>query len=248
MFSSFSELQPGFAGRVGERLDAAVVEVSVAVEDDLVDALARGRASAISRADLLGRVGLVVLAEAPLDVLRQRRGVRERLARRRRRRPARRCACALRKTREARTLRRPADLAADTELAALSPDDFMAMVVLATRDCYFTLLAALAGLARLLADLLALVANALAAVRLRRTERRGSSRRSDRSTSLSAPVRMRSVPFESPGISHLDAFRHREVHRVREAERRGAGLALHLGAVAGADELERLRRSRRPRP
>ena len=33
------ELQAGFAGGVGERADAPVVEVAVAVEDDLVDAL-----------------------------------------------------------------------------------------------------------------------------------------------------------------------------------------------------------------
>src|SRR5215813_12398557 len=32
-----SELQAGFAGRVGEGLHSAVVEVAVAVEDDLVD-------------------------------------------------------------------------------------------------------------------------------------------------------------------------------------------------------------------
>ena len=33
------ELQTGFAGCIGQRLDAAVVQVSATVEDDLLDAL-----------------------------------------------------------------------------------------------------------------------------------------------------------------------------------------------------------------
>ena len=115
------ELEAGLAGGLGEGADAPVVEVAVAVEDDLVDALRLAAASAIASPTFFGRVGLVVArSSGALDVL--RRGSRRARAScpRRRRRPARRCACALRKTREARALGGPADLLADAELAALA--------------------------------------------------------------------------------------------------------------------------------
>jgi hypothetical protein len=57
-----------------------VVEVAVAVEDDLFDFL-READLRDERADFLGGVGLVALVERALQVLRQRRDVRERLAR-----------------------------------------------------------------------------------------------------------------------------------------------------------------------
>ena len=41
---TFSEVQTALAGGVGQRLDAAVIDVGAAVEDDLLDAGLRRRA------------------------------------------------------------------------------------------------------------------------------------------------------------------------------------------------------------
>src|SRR3954464_8191093 len=78
MFVS-SELETGFARGVGQGLDAAVIEVAVAIENDLFDLLFEANLRD-QRADLLGAVGLVVFAEGVLQVAGQRGGCRERLA------------------------------------------------------------------------------------------------------------------------------------------------------------------------
>src|ERR1700735_2979555 len=103
------------------------------------------------------------------------------------------------------------------------------------------LLPALRGsLAGLLADLLALVANALPPVRLRRPE------------AAELGCRLPHLLFVGPGEDDdrplgvardldLDPLRDREVYRVGEAERQVQNRTLHLGAVTRADELEGLR-------
>src|SRR5687768_10404944 len=115
------ELEPGFACCVGEGFDAPVVKVAVAVEDDLLD-LALEADLGNERADLLGRVGLVVVVERAFEVARERGGGGERLA-----------VAVVHDLRvevpaapehaEARALRIAADLAADTQLATLSTDE-----------------------------------------------------------------------------------------------------------------------------
>src|SRR5262245_27704240 len=72
------ELEPALAGRVGERADAPVIEVTIAVEDDPLDVL-RNADLGHEGADLLGSIGLVSL-ERPLEVLRERGRVRQGLA------------------------------------------------------------------------------------------------------------------------------------------------------------------------
>src|SRR5450432_635287 len=67
-----SEAQAGFASRVGQRFDAAVVEVTIAIEHDLVEALAEANLGD-ERADLLRRVGLVAVVHGALQVGRQSR-------------------------------------------------------------------------------------------------------------------------------------------------------------------------------
>src|SRR6516225_1069474 len=74
-----SELEAGFARGVGEGLHAAVVEVAVAVENDLVD-VALEADFRDERADLLRGVGLVVVLERTLEIARERGGGGERLA------------------------------------------------------------------------------------------------------------------------------------------------------------------------
>ncbi len=180
-----------------------------------------------SRADLLGRVRLVAFGR------RSPRTSRERVD-----------ACAsglarrvvddlrvdvLRAAEHAqpRALGGSADLPADAQLPALSPYDRIAIVLFLSRyrEC-----------AQGLRDLRWLLAcrpcrpcppsrgpSRLGSARpCRRTApadgSRGSSPRSGPSFSLSEPVRMTSVPFESPGISHLMPLREREGDRVREAE------------------------------
>src|SRR5262245_38663659 len=70
-----------FARRLGQSADAPVVEVAVAIEDDLGDALVLAEAGD-ELPDLLGGADLVVLFELALEVLREGRGGREGLARR----------------------------------------------------------------------------------------------------------------------------------------------------------------------
>ena len=74
------ELEAGLAGGVGEGADAPVVEVAVAVEDDLVDPL-REESLAIASPTFLA-ASVLCLVDAAADVLRERRSVRERRARR----------------------------------------------------------------------------------------------------------------------------------------------------------------------
>src|SRR4051794_31679467 len=96
------------------------------------------------------------------------------------------------------------------------------------------------GLASLLADLLTLEANTLAAVRLRRAEPPDLRRRLAHLLLVGArqdDERALGVGGDRDG----DAVGHREVDRVREPEREVQRLALQLGAIAGTDELERLR-------
>ena len=123
---------------------------------------------------------------------------------------------ALRKTLRRGCLGRPVDLLPDAQLPALAPHDSHRH----RRRSYLPPLlasAGLRGLARLLADLLALVADTLAAVGLRRPEAADLGGRLAH-RSLSEPVRITIVPFESPGISHLTPCGQREGDGVREAE------------------------------
>src|ERR1051325_673018 len=111
------ELEPGFARGFGQGLDAAVVEVAVAVEHDLLDLLLEADLRD-QRADLLGAVGLVVFAERVLQVAGQRGSCGQRLA------VVvdhdlRVDVAAGAEHAETRTLRRATDLAANAELAAL---------------------------------------------------------------------------------------------------------------------------------
>src|ERR1700722_13516614 len=100
--------------------------------------------------------------------------------------------------------------------------------------------AGLRGLARLLADLLALITNALAPVGLRRTESANLGRR------LPHRLLVRTGQDDdcSLGISGnlaFDPLRKGEGDGMREAERQVEDLALELRAVAGADQLQRSR-------
>src|SRR5580704_18062660 len=70
IFASPSELQAGRTGGVGEGADAPVVEVPVAVEDDLGDPL-RKEELRDRGADLLGGVELRVLADRAAHVGRE---------------------------------------------------------------------------------------------------------------------------------------------------------------------------------
>src|SRR5678815_604692 len=83
-------------------------------------------------------------------------------------------------------------------------------------------------------DLLARVSHALALVGLRRTDG------ADLGAHLAELLAVDALDddFRLARAFHRDAFRDREVHRVREAEREVQHLALHRGAVADAHELE----------
>src|SRR5690606_17939532 len=72
-----SELEAGLARCLGQRLDAPVVQVAVAVEHDLVD-LSLEADLRDQRADLLGSLGLVTLAKGALQIGRQRGSSRQR--------------------------------------------------------------------------------------------------------------------------------------------------------------------------
>src|SRR6185312_5306715 len=74
------KLQTGFAGRVGERHDAPVVDVPVAIEHDLVDALGL-EALRDGGADLLGLVALLQARQRRQQRLVERRGGGDRLVR-----------------------------------------------------------------------------------------------------------------------------------------------------------------------
>src|SRR5690349_20252350 len=89
-------------------------------------------------------------------------------------------------------------------------------------------------LALLESDLLARVTDALALVRLRRTD--GADLRAHLSDLLA--VDALDDDFRLARRLHRDAFRDREIHGMREAEREAQHLALHRGAVTDADELE----------
>src|SRR5690606_37079082 len=119
---SRSEVQACLAGSFGEGLDAAVIEIAVAVEDHPVDFLLDADLGD-ERPDLLRRVGLV-LGALTLQVGRQRR--------RRRQRTAGLVADDLRvdvlraaKHRQPRALFRAGDLVADAELAPLSSSQLL---------------------------------------------------------------------------------------------------------------------------
>src|SRR4051812_9788168 len=89
-------------------------------------------------------------------------------------------------------------------------------------------------LALLQGDLLTGKTDALALVRLRRTN--GANLRAHLTDLLT--VDALDDDFGLAGRLHRDAFRNREVHGVGEAEREAQRLALHRGAVTDADELE----------
>src|SRR6185436_1385639 len=74
----FLKLQSGLAGRLGEGFHPAVIEVSVAVENDLRDLLLEANLRDQS-SNLLGGIHLPVIAEGALQVARERRGRGERL-------------------------------------------------------------------------------------------------------------------------------------------------------------------------
>src|SRR5690606_6642574 len=74
-----SELETTLARAFGQSLDAAVVEVAVAVEDDLRDALGLELRSH-RLADELGGVALLLIVRLRLHFLGERRAVGERLA------------------------------------------------------------------------------------------------------------------------------------------------------------------------
>src|SRR5262245_52654104 len=74
------KFEPALARRVGEGADAAVVEVTVAIEDDPIDFLGETNLGD-QRADFLGGFGLVSLVERALQVLGERRDVGEGAAR-----------------------------------------------------------------------------------------------------------------------------------------------------------------------
>src|SRR6185437_3018042 len=65
------ELQPGFAGGIGERLDAAVIEIAVAVEHHHGDALLQ-QARRDAGADGLGGGGVAAVLELLAQLLLQR--------------------------------------------------------------------------------------------------------------------------------------------------------------------------------
>src|SRR5687768_9805071 len=73
------KLQSRLSGGLGERLHAPVIEVSVAVEDDLFDLLLEADFRDQS-SNLLGGVDLPVFAEGALEVARERRGCGEGLS------------------------------------------------------------------------------------------------------------------------------------------------------------------------
>src|SRR6267142_4028831 len=74
-----SEVQPAFAGRFGERLDAAVIDVAAAVEHDVLDARRRG-ALGEPLADRLGGVDVGAGLEGAAHVLLERGGGGDRRA------------------------------------------------------------------------------------------------------------------------------------------------------------------------
>src|SRR5690242_19701396 len=73
------ELQPGFAGGIGERLDAAVIEIAVAVEHHLGDALLQ-QARREAGADGLGGGGIAAVLQGLAQFLLQGGGGSERQA------------------------------------------------------------------------------------------------------------------------------------------------------------------------
>src|SRR5450755_1534460 len=77
ILSSSSELEPRLARGFGKCLHAAVIEVSVAVENDLVDLLLETNLGD-QRAHLLGGVGLGIAVERGLEVARERGSCGER--------------------------------------------------------------------------------------------------------------------------------------------------------------------------
>src|SRR5277367_2970026 len=98
----------------------------------------------------------------------------------------------------------------------------------------------LRGLARLLADLLALIAHALASIRLRRPEA------ADLGGRLTHDLFVRTREDEQCSLRvardlAFDPLGQREEDRVREAEREVDRRALELRAIAGPDELQSLR-------
>src|SRR5579884_520083 len=227
---TFSELEAGLARGVGQGADAPVIEVPVAVEDDLVDALGEQRLRD-ALADLLRGVELAGLGDLAPHVARERRRMRDGLARHvvhHLRVDVLRAA----EDAEARPLLRPVDPLADAQLPALTSHDLHRHGSLPS--------AGLRGLARLLADLLALVTHALAAVRLRRTEaadlRGGLTHHFLVGTGQDDDCSLRVAR-----VLALDAGRQRERDRVGEAEGEVEHLPLELRPVAGPHQLERLR-------
>src|SRR5579872_4022345 len=225
-----SELEAGRARRVRQRANAPMEQVSAAVEDDLVDPFGEERLRD-RVTDALGRVEFVRLFHLGAYVARERRRVRDRLA-----------GDVVNhlgvdvfgapEDGETGTIRRPADLAADAQPPALSPDDLHGHRLLPS--------AGLRRLAGLLADLLALVAHALAAVRL------GRPKAADLGGGLTHFLFVRTGQDEDrslrvAGNLAFDPFGKGKRHRVREPEAEVQDLTLELGPVARPDELERLR-------
>src|SRR6187397_206019 len=102
------------------------------------------------------------------------------------------------------------------------------------RRSFFVSFMTLLLLAFLHHDLLARIAHALALVGLRRAVA------ADHRGNLADLLAVHALHHDLGLARRLDgdAFGHREVHRVREAEREVEALALHRRAVADADELE----------
>src|ERR1051326_4125231 len=75
-----SKMEPGLASCVRQGLQPAVIEVSITIENDLVELLPETNLRDES-AHFLGRVRLAPIGESPLEIRRERRRGGERLAR-----------------------------------------------------------------------------------------------------------------------------------------------------------------------
>ena len=227
-----SELQPAFASGVGERRDAAVVVVATAVEDHGLDAGGLGTLGD-QLADLRA-VGLLVAVDgAHIGLDGRRRG--QRVAGR-----GRRSSCDVDVTRgavddQARTLGRAGDLLAQAEVTAGLRQATRRRDVLAERNAlrrswFAVWLISLTRLSDLAADLLTLVADALALVRVGATQTTDVGR--DLADLLLVDARHRELggrlDREGDALGRLDR------HRVAVAERELEVLALECHAVTDA--------------
>src|SRR5262245_20385144 len=229
-----SELEAGFAGGIGERLDPPVVPEPGSIEDDALDAGGLGSLGDEppdgGRLLALGRLGA-------LELLLDRRGGDERLAGR--------VVDDLRidvveaaEHRQARPCLRPRQVKADPGVALGSGGAATGDLRHDVRSLLSWLLLAadLAGLAGLATDVLARVADALTLVRLRlpgRADLRGD---------LADQLLVDADDREAGRVLDLEAdpFRRIDLDRVAVAQVELELLAVERGAIADARDLEAL--------